>query len=253
MKTALTLLYLLMLLPSAPMVTLAQDGTSSQQATLAAYQTEQTALFQERQALIAQGASQAQLQAWRQQNASRFAAQEQFAQTMSAQSATQPAPLAGEAVIPAGASPTLAAFLTARATLANARAQIHNQLVQSLPANATAAQLDQTRQQEKQLFQQQYGAELQQQAMQAQALAQELGQPVLPAPAPFQIPADATPRTAAYLTARDQMIRSRVQLLNQYATADPATRQAALEQWRQQNVSSFQQVQQLAEALASGQ
>jgi hypothetical protein len=130
----------------------ASSQTSGSAGTLAQFQQEQQALFQQWQTLVSQGATQQQLAAWQQQNAAQFQAQQQLAQALSAASALQPMPLISQVNIPANAPPTLSDFLTTQASLANARAQIHNQLLQALPAGATQQQIDQMRQQEMQTF-----------------------------------------------------------------------------------------------------
>ena len=223
---------------------------SQNQTPLQAFQQEQQTLFQERQALVDQGATSEQLAAWRQQNAPQFAALQQQAQAMAATSALQVTQTNLQANIPANASPTLTAFLTTQTALANARAQIHNQLVQAMPSNASAAQVNQMQQQEMQTFQQQHAGDLQLQAQRAQTLANESAQTPLSVLPPLVIPADATPQMAAFLTTRDQLMRARRQFHNQYATADPATRQAAMQRWCQQNAALIQQMQQQAQSLS---
>jgi hypothetical protein len=149
---------------------------SQEQATLQAFQQEQAALAQEQQALVAQGATHQQLTAWRQQNAAQFAAQQQRAEIMSAISALQPMQTNHQPNIPANASQTLKDYLTSQAALANARAQIHNQLVQQITASGqslTLAQISQMEQQQMQLFRQQNAAVLQLQAQRVQTLANE--------------------------------------------------------------------------------
>jgi hypothetical protein len=232
--------------PSTPAQPISQT-----QSTLQAFQQEQQALFQERQALIDQEATPEQLAAWQQQNSARFAAQQQLAQKMATASALQLMPTDMQPSIPPNASPTLRAFLTAQANQANARAQIHNQLLQTLPANASAAQVGQMQQQEMQLVHQQHAANSQLQAQRAETLASESAQTPLPALPPLQVPPNATPQLAAYLTQRYQLMQSQVQLSNQYASATPAVRQAALSQWQQQNAAAIQQMQQQAQALSN--
>jgi hypothetical protein len=46
-------------------------------------------------------------------------------------------------------------------------------------------------------------------------------------------------------------MRAQIQLQNQYVTATPAVRDAALQQWQQQNDALFQQLQQLAQNLST--
>ena len=233
--------------PSTPTQPISQT-----QATLQAFQQQKQALLQQREALVDQGATPEQLQAWQQQNAPQFAALQQQAQAMATASALQPMPTNNmQPSIPANASQTLKDFLTAQANLANARAQIHNQLMQALPANASAAQVGQMQQQEIEMFQQQHSGDMQLQAQRAQALANESAQRPLPALPPLQVPPNATPQLAAYLTQRYQLMQSQIQLSNQYAGAAPAVRQAAMLQWQQQNAASIQQMRQQAQALSN--
>jgi hypothetical protein len=220
------------------------------QATLQAYQQEQQTLAQEWQALVASGATQQQLQAWQQQNAAQFAAQQQRAQAMASALALQPMPVNVQPTIPANASQTLKDFLTTQAALANARAQIHNQLVQSMPSTPSAAQISQIQQQEMQMFQQQNAVDLQLQVQRAQTLANESAQTPLPVPGPTVVPTNATPEFAAYLKQRNELALEWVQLWNQYVNADPAVRAAAMQQWQQQNAGQIQQLQQAAQNLA---
>jgi len=66
---------------------------------------------------------------------------------------------------------------------------------------------------------------------------------------PMQIPPYASPQLRALLMARDQLMRDRIEFMNQHRTDAPAAREAAMLQWQQQNAPRFQQVQQLAQAL----
>jgi hypothetical protein len=225
--------------------------TTTTAPSLQTYLQEEHSLLQQRQALVSQGATPQQLQAWRQQNATQFAALQQMAQSLSLASESQPARIIQSVNIPTNASSNLQDFLTTQASLSNAHAQIYNQLLQTLPSNPTEPQLDSIRQQASQIFRQQYAANLQSQAQQAQALAAE--SPAGPAriPGPVPIPPNASPQLQAYLTAENALASSRAQFLNQLATADPATRQAAIQQWRQQNAASLQQLRQLAQSLSN--
>jgi hypothetical protein len=223
---------------------------SSNQATLPAFRQEQQKLAQERQSLVNQGATPQQLAEWRQQNASRFAAQQQRAQTMSATSYLQLRPTNRQPRIPANASPTLKDFMTSQVALANAQAELHNQLVAQLTASGqglTPAQVSQLEQQEMTTFRQQHAADLQHQRQLGQALANELARHPMPIPQ-ARIPAGTTPQMVAYLTARNQLMASRAQVWNQNLNADPTTRQTAMEQWRQQNATAIQQLQQMAQS-----
>jgi len=223
------------------------SGSSS---TLQTYLQERQTLAQQWRALVAQGASQQQLQAWRQQNAAQFQAQRQLAQTLALASALQPMRVQAFVNIPPNASSTLTDFLTTQANLASARAQIHNQLLQQLPPSATQAQVNAMQQQVAQLMQQQYAGEFQLQAQRAQALAAAAPVP-LRLVGPVHIPPDASPQLQAYLTARNAIATSRAQTWNQYATADPAMRQTAMQQWRQQNAAALQQLSQQVQSLSN--
>ena len=236
---------------AAPLVSVLGQGDSASQSQtlLFAYQAEQAVLAQAEQSLIDGGATPAQLEAWRDQNAPSFAAQRKLAQQMALQAALDYMSLPGPAAIPADASPALATFLTTQATCASITAQIHNQLLQALPGDVTADDILQLEQQQAQLVQQQLAAEFAPQTQLAQPLAEEGAGQIMPLPEPLQIPADATPQLRAYLIARDQLMRAEISAHNQYAATDPATCQAAVQQWRQQNASLFEQLQQLAIAL----
>jgi hypothetical protein len=229
----------------------ASPQTSGSATTLQTYRQEVAALTQERRELISQGATQQQLQAWRQQNAPQFQALQQLAAQLGSPPALQPRPIIQQVNIPANASSALADFLTAQANLANARAQIYNQLLQALPAGATQEQVNAIRQQATQTFRQQYAGDIQLQAQRAQALAAESAAQPRAVPGPAIIPPNASPQLQAFLTARNALATSKAQLWNQYLTADPATRQAAMQHWRQQNTSQLQQLQQLAQDLSN--
>jgi hypothetical protein len=210
-----------------------------QPTALQGFQQQQQALAQSFSAMMAQGGTPQQMAAWQQQNASQLAALQQQAQQLAAASAAawagQPMPLISEVEVPEGATPEMANFLATRADLSNRAAQLHNQQTPNAPT----------------VFQQQNGAELQAYQQQAQVIAAQSAPVTMPLPPPLQIPPNATPQMAAFLTARDQIIRSQIQMQNQYANADPATRQAALAQWQQQNAAQLQQLQTLAQNLST--
>jgi len=237
-------------------VTHAQTGsispsTSGSSATLAAFLQEQQALAQEWQTLVSQGATQQQLISWRQQNVAQFQAQQQLAQALAIKSALQPMPVIAEIEIPADASGTLEDFLTTNASLANARAQIHNQFLQALPEEASQEEVGTMQRQEAQIFWQVHALDLQIQRQRAQTLAVESASQPLPVPGATLIPPNATPQFRAYVTARNALARDRAELWNQYVTADPGVRQAAMSQWRQRNASRLEQLQELAQELSN--
>jgi hypothetical protein len=154
--------------------------------------------------------------------------------------------------IPADASPTLKDLLNTRAALANSHVQIHNQLVQQASSGTglTFAQLGTMEQKETQLFQQQNAALLTLQAQRVQALAPTAIVPTRTARASAAIPGNATSQMAAFLTTRNQLRQSLIQLRIQYASSSPAVRNAALQQWHQQNAGQFTQLQQQAQTLS---
>ena len=222
-------------------------------AKVASYLQQQAALSQQEQALVAQGATEQQLEAWYQQNASAFAALQQQAADMGTTSALRLGPTIAQPNLPAGASQTLSDFLTTQAALVNARAQIHNQIVQQATTSGqslTLAQVSQMEQQQEQLFQQQHDSDLQLQVQRAQTLASVSAQNAVPVPGPSVVPPNATPQMVAYLTVRDQLAHDEAQFRNQFVTATPAVRDAAIQQWHQQNLARFQQLQQLAQNLS---
>jgi hypothetical protein len=221
-------------------VTLAQTSPDTQsttasslvsQASLQAILQQRQALFQQQQTLRAQGAGTQALQTWRQQHAAQFTSLNQQLQAWSASQPQRAMPVIQEISVPENATPEMVQFLTNQAQLANSRAQLHNQ---ALTAGNAAL--------------------LQRQQQLAQVIAQQQAQtPMKVPPATPIIPANASPQLKAFLTARYQLMREEIQTRNQYATADPATRQAAMQQWRQQNAAQFQQLQQQAQALAQTQ
>ncbi len=230
--------------PSAP-------DTSGSSSTLQTYLQERRALIQQSHALVAQGATQEQLDAWRQQNAAQFQSLQQLARVIGLQSEMRYLPENLTAHIPANASPTFKAFLATRAILANAHAKIHNQLLQSLPDGATQEQVEAMQQQEGQTFEQQYAGDLQLQAQRAQTLAAEFDSRPMHVPGAPVIPPGATPQLAAFLTARNTLAKERAQFWNQTLSDDPKTRQAATQAWQQQNAQRLQQLSQLGQDLSN--
>jgi hypothetical protein len=231
----------------------ATEQVSQNQATLQAFQQEQRALARQERALEAGGATPQQLAAWHQENSAQFAAQEQRAEAMAITSALSLRRQNRQPRIPADASPALKDLLTTQAALANARAQIHNQLVQQATASGqspTFAQVGKMEQQESQLFQQQNAAVLALQTQRSQVLANASAQTMRTVPAPLVIPSNATPQMAAYLTTRNQIRRGLVQIRNQYATATPAAREAAMQEWFKQNAGLIAQLRQQAQSLS---
>jgi hypothetical protein len=227
--------------------------TSQNEATLQAFQQEQQALARQEQALVAGGATREQIKAWRQENASLFAVQQQRAQAMAVASALTLQRENSQPRIPPCASPTLENYLTTQAALANARAHIHNQLVQQAAASGqslTLAQVNKLERQVDRLFRQQNAALLTLQTQRSQALANAAAQTGGSVPGPGFIPPNATPQMAAYLTTQYQIRQELTQIRNQYANATPAAREAAIQTWRAQNADLFAQLQQETRSLS---
>jgi len=142
--------------------------------------------------------------------------------------------------LPANATPEMKEFMENRAALMQKMAALR----QANP-NGGPEVMQQFREQNKDL--------LAKQQQLAQAIGQEQAKNPLPEPPPLQIPPNASPQMQTYLKARDQLMRDQVAFMNQHRTDEPAARQAAMQQWRQQNAARFQQIQQQAQGLASTQ
>jgi len=139
--------------------------------------------------------------------------------------------------IPANATPEMTQFLQNRAVLAGKMAALSSQGAPDQQALA--------------LFQQQNADLLKQQVQLAQTISQQGNTTPSPMPPALRIPPNASPQLQAYLTARDQLMRADVVFQNQHLNDDPATKQAALQQWHQQNAARIQQLQQLAQTVSS--
>jgi hypothetical protein len=216
-------------------------GSTALSTQTQAFEAERQTLAGQFSALLANGATLDQIQAWRQQNAAQFASQRQQAQAIAASQPAQPISYITDVDLPANASQTMDDFLTARANLFNLRAQIHNQQLQATGSVDDAAGSA--------TFTQQNAAALQAQAQRAQALALEADRQPMVAPPPLVLPPNATANLTAFLTLRDQLMRAQIAVHNQNLQADASTRQAALLAWKQVNQGQFQQLQALAQNL----
>jgi hypothetical protein len=226
---------------ASPPVLSQSIGTAPSTAQIAVFKSVQQSLAASLQPLISQGATPAQLEAWQQQNATQLAAQRQQAQVVATSQPAQPIPIVTEVEVPEGASQTMEDFLTERAKLQNAKAQLFNQQLQS-SSTVDKEQIEAT-------FQSQNATAIAAQAQRATILSQEGSQQPLPVPPPLTVPAGASAQMKAFLTLRDQLMREHVSLWNQNLSATPAEREASLLQWQQQNASSIQQLQLLAQNL----
>lgn len=178
---------------------------------------------------------------FQQANATLLNRQKQLAPIIAQQQAqNNPIPTPPPLQMPPNASPQMQAYLTAWDQLARSRIAFKNQNVTDDPATLQTAE---------QQWRQQNAALIQQVQQLAQPVAQQVAQTPLPTPPPLQMPPNASPQMQSFLTVQDQLIRSQTAFNNQHLTDDPATRQVAEQQWRQQNASLIQQYHQLAQAL----
>jgi hypothetical protein len=74
---------------------------------------------------------------------------------------------------------------------------------------------------------------------------------MLEVPPLIVIPPNTSPLMASFLTLRNQLRRAQTQLWNQYVNADPAVREAVMEQWWRQNATQLAQMQQQGQDLAN--
>lgn len=152
-----------------------------------------------------------------------------------------PMPQAG-ANLPANATPEMKEFLENRAKLVANMSQLRQQNPNGPNGAPDPKIMAQFQEQNKDLLARQ--REL------AQKISEQQMKNPLPEPSPLQIPPNATPQMKSYLTDRDALMRDQVAFMNQHRTDEPSKRQAEMQQWRQQNASRFQQLQQEAQAMA---
>ena len=139
---------------------------------------------------------------------------------------------------PADASSEMKEFLQNRAILIQKSAELRRSNPNGPPDAQKLAQ-----------YERDNAALFQRQKELSQILSQQQATSLPTTPAPLQMPLNASPQLQAYLTARDQLMRDQIAFINLHRTDDPATRQAAMREWREQNATRFQQLQQEAQAL----
>ena len=146
-----------------------------------------------------------------------------------------------QANIPANATPEMKEFMANRQTLMEKMSELRRQNpgANGAPDPKLFAQ-----------FQQENATLLQRQKELSQIISEQQAKNPMPEPPPLQIPPNASPQLKNYLTDRDQLMRDQIAFMNQHRTDEPAARQAAMQQWRQQNATRFQQLQQEAQAMA---
>jgi hypothetical protein len=146
-----------------------------------------------------------------------------------------------QANLPANASPEMKEFMQNRTTLMQKMAELRQQ-----NPNANGAPDPKLFAE----FQQQNADLLKRQRELSQIISEQQAKNPMPTPPPLQIPPNASPQLKTFLTDRDQLMRDQIAFMNQHRTDAPAARQAAMQQWRQQNAPRFQQLQQEAQAMA---
>jgi hypothetical protein len=213
-------------------------------ALLLVFQQQQQLIAEAFSALMLQGPTQQQIADWQTANAAAFADQQQRAIALGAFSSDQPMAFINEVTIPAGATPEMSDFLITRANLYNSYAQLHNQAVSDAGGTAVSDCNVQA------AFQAQNAAVIAAQAQRAQDFAAQSASLPLPVPPQLVIPPSASPTMQTFLSLRDQLMRQRIALWNQYLGASAAERDSAMAQWQQQNAAEFQQLQKLAQQLA---
>lgn len=200
------------------------------------FQRERYALAVEREDLLKTGASFQQVVDWEKRNASRLSARRDQMQILAAESALEPREFSPTS-IPAGVSDSLKTLIGARAALADARAKIHNQLLETLPQEVTKEQVQQMQEKEQYLFRQRYKKEIQAMRQTIKALAGEQGRKQASVPSVLDLPQDISLETRKNLETRNQMASERAKLWNQLLDAPPATRE-----WVEQSTGHFKQM-----------
>jgi len=155
--------------------------------------------------------------------------------------AAHPMPFMPGANIPANATPEMKEFMQNRQMLLEKMTQLRQQnpSTNGAPDPKLFAQ-----------FQQENADLLKRQKELSQIVSEQQARNPIPTPPPLQLPPNASAQQKTYLIARDQLARDQIAFINQHRTDDPAARQVAMQQWRQQNVTRFQQLQQMAQAMA---
>ena len=223
--------------------------TSGSSNLFASYLQDEESLAQSLQSLISKNATPGQFLAWSFKNSRQIQACRELGQTLAMTAALQPRPLSAEAQTPATGSGVLDAYLATQASLETARAELHNQLLQSLPPGASWQQLLDMQQSEAQQFRQQHAADLQLQFQRASSISAAQAAQPLPVPALTTMTPDVSPENKAFLAAANAFIAGRNQVWNQTINEDPATRAAAMQQWRQKNGALISHVRQAFQTL----
>jgi len=225
--------------------------TSGSQSPIAAYAQLHRRLAGQYRALIASGATGQQITSWLAQNTTGLGLQDAEAAAFGVQ--TELTPFAGtlRTAPPPEVTGTLRDLLITQLSLAAARAQIHNQILQSLPSQPARQDLDAIGPQQLFLMEQYHAADLQTQRNRAEYLTAQFESTAQRIPPLPRFPSGASPQIKAFMLARYALFRDRAELHNQLLNASPGQRMAAYKQWIATNASRLQQLHQLAEAAGA--
>ena len=202
------------------------------------------------QALIAQGATDAQLDAWEIQNTHQFHELALKADLFSAYGHFIPLEIAVEIAIPDDATAEMEDFLIAKATVRNGYAQIHNQLAQEAGSTITVKAALALQDKQEVLFQKPWSEATQQLAVKAKVVADQSAHDRWEIPPPAVIPPGMDSQRAALLSVRSQIARGEALIHNANCRGSRDELEAAMQQWKQQNANLYQQRTALAQALA---
>lgn len=154
------------------------------------------------------------------------------------------APSPHQAVLPVDSSDTLKTFLAARQQLQKGHAKMMAGLKNATPEERTQAL---------EKWHQEHATELAAQ----QELAVKMGAESRPARLPIlakpRIPENATPELREFLTARHDVMKDQMELMNQLSDAPPEQQHHAMEKWNKQNSTRLEAMQIAATKLSQSQ
>ncbi len=211
-----------------------RDALSAKQA----FEQEHAKLAVEHLAFLQTEPTELHIQAWQENRAARYAAQQQRAILMANLEAPLPPqqPYIQTIDIPAEASPTMEEFLVKRAQLQNAQIQSDNALHALTSASARKAEREALTTRNAKLLEE------------MQTLAVQLGEesaceeiPLLPEEP--NLPVSASPELRAFLIARHTLHRAEIQQRNATRHLLKEQRELAMHQWHEDHTKEFQAIQ----------
>ncbi|GAA5126812.1 hypothetical protein JIN84_09415 [Luteolibacter yonseiensis] len=179
---------------------------------------ERRAIVLELEELAGGGASPAEMEDWRTRNAARITANQERLTEASRKQNSAPQPYVTEVMIPADASETMENFQMERASLANQRTLVRNEMPDASPEERAQALAD---------WDERNADALAALASAAARITSESSIPPQPLPTSFDIPAGATPALRDFLILRNGRIRTESE--KSAAPADTAPDPALLE------------------------